>query len=415
MHPLQLYDQTSVNRTSKITLLSSRKNNSQSKIIEETVDTVETVFEIYLCDNCEAELYSKDAYDEHEKTCQEDDDVIFCGEEFLASPMDNQLKEQTFFLQNFSLINPKLPSTNQLKTPIKKNIEQSSTSGKRRKPRCSQIVLSSNIPFSSPAGQQLLKLSKSHLAHSYVQEKLERNERYCCAPPIADDSLSSCIKPIKYNRIPVTYRRPQEQTYRWYKFPRRKYCQSWYRQAFLNLNVDELKMCRPVTVKLKKLTENDIDALNSENRYKEMMMKNDGMTRIAFTDQSTIVDVIDLCSDDDSGEEFSNQKAHRHYDISNVSQTAITPVMTISPSSFIEPLQTPFEMYTETSTQSTMSIFNSNRNCQYQHHESHQSFLNGAQGSIEPQIDKLSELTDISIRTIPSAANQAHISIDLTL
>lgn len=37
--------------------------NSQSKIIEETVDTVETVFEIYLCDNCEAELYSKDAYD----------------------------------------------------------------------------------------------------------------------------------------------------------------------------------------------------------------------------------------------------------------------------------------------------------------------------------------------------------------
>lgn len=37
--------------------------NSHSKIIEETVDTVETVFEIYLCDNCEAELYSKDAYD----------------------------------------------------------------------------------------------------------------------------------------------------------------------------------------------------------------------------------------------------------------------------------------------------------------------------------------------------------------
>lgn len=58
-----MYDQIAVNKTSKITLLSSRKNNSQSKMIEETVDTVETVFEIYLCDNCEAELYSKDAYD----------------------------------------------------------------------------------------------------------------------------------------------------------------------------------------------------------------------------------------------------------------------------------------------------------------------------------------------------------------
>lgn len=58
-----MYDQAPVNKTSKITLLSSRKMNSQSKIIEETVDSVETVFEIYLCDNCEAELYSKDAYD----------------------------------------------------------------------------------------------------------------------------------------------------------------------------------------------------------------------------------------------------------------------------------------------------------------------------------------------------------------
>lgn len=58
-----MYDAATVNKSSKITLLSSRKINSQSKIIEETVDTVETVFEIYLCDNCEAELYSKDAYD----------------------------------------------------------------------------------------------------------------------------------------------------------------------------------------------------------------------------------------------------------------------------------------------------------------------------------------------------------------
>lgn len=70
VHIFQLYDQNLVNKSSKITLLSSRKMNSQSKVIEETVDTVDTVFEIYLCDNCEAELYSKDAYDVSKKICK---------------------------------------------------------------------------------------------------------------------------------------------------------------------------------------------------------------------------------------------------------------------------------------------------------------------------------------------------------
>lgn len=63
LDPLQLYDQASVKKTNKITLLPSRKNNPQSQIIEEAADVVETVFEIYLCDNCEAELYSKEAYE----------------------------------------------------------------------------------------------------------------------------------------------------------------------------------------------------------------------------------------------------------------------------------------------------------------------------------------------------------------
>lgn len=348
-------------------------------------------------------------FQEHEKTCQEDDDVIFCGEEFMTNPIDKQLKEQSYFLQNFNLVNPKLPLPNQLKTPIKKNnIEQSSSSGNnRRKPRCSQIILSSNVPFSSPAGQQLIKLSKSYLAASYIHEKLERYERYCCAPPLTDDNSNSWLKPIKYNRIPVTFRRPQDQTYRWYKFPRRQNNQSWYRQAFLNLNVNELKLCRPVTVKLKKLTNNDIEAFHSENRYKKMI-KMGHVKKATLDDKSTIVDVIDLCSDDDEND-FSANDAQ----LGNVSQTATTPASKIS-SPFIEPLQTTFDMYTETSSQATMSMFNPDENYQYQNHEHHQSFLNGAQGSIVTQIDKLTELTDISMQTI-SSPNQAHISIDLTL
>lgn len=344
---------------------------------------------------------------EHEKTCQEDDDVIFCGEEFLVNSIDKQLKPQSDFLQNFSLFNPMLPLPNP-KTPTKKNAEQSSSNGKqRRKPRCSQIVLSTNIPFSSPAGQQLLKLSKSYLDRSYVQEKMDRYERYCCAPPLTDNNLSNWLKPTKYNRIPITYRRPQEQTYRWYQFPRRQIYKRWHRQAFLNLNINELKLCKPVTVKLKKLTHSDIEAFHSENRHKELM-KMGNMMKSNLDDRSIIVDVIDLCSDDD---EISNDNVTLHHDSENVSQTAITPASKLSPS-FIEPLQ----MYTRTSSQAPVSMFSSDENFQYENHENHQSFLKGAQGSIVTQIDKLTDLDGISIQTqcIPSVS-QAHISIDLTL
>lgn len=55
-HLFQLYDFTPLQ-----TVLSSRKINSQTKTIEKKVDATE--IEIYLCDNCDAQLHSKDAYD----------------------------------------------------------------------------------------------------------------------------------------------------------------------------------------------------------------------------------------------------------------------------------------------------------------------------------------------------------------
>ncbi|KAJ6648312.1 hypothetical protein Bhyg_03540 [Pseudolycoriella hygida] len=355
---------------------------------------------------------SADHNQEHEKTCQEDDDVIFCGEEYVTNPVDKQLIEQTSFLQNFSLMNPKLMLPNQMKTPMKKSsIEQSTSGTNRRKPRCSQIVLSSNIPFSSPAGQQLIKLSKSCLSEGYSLEKMGRYERYCSAPPLSDETSTNSwpIKPIKYTRVPVTYRRPQDQTYRWYKFPRRQLNhRSWYRQAFLNLNINELKLCKPVTVKLKKMTSSDIEAFHSALRHKSMM-ENVGGPNVSFDDKSNIVDVIDLCSDDEDSQYSTNGAQHQH-DIENVSQTASTPASTIS-STFIEPMQTSFDVFTETSSRATMSMFNASGNFEYQNQETHQSFLNGAQGSVMTKIDNL---TEISIQKLTSA-KQAHISIDLTL
>lgn len=137
----------------------------------------------------------------------------------------------------------------------------------------------------------------------------------------------------------------------------------------------------------------------------------DHMERDTLDDKSNIVDVIDLCSDDDENESSSGDGQLNH-DIENVSQTAITPASKLTSPS-IESVQTTFEMYTETS-QATMSMFNPDDSYPYQNQENHQSFLNGAQGSIVTEIDRLNKLKDISMQTI-STANQAHISIDLTL
>lgn len=338
--------------------------------------------------------------------------------------MDDQLKEQALFLQNFSLGHPKIPLLpNPMKTPTKKsNTELSSTSGKhRRKPRCSQIVLSTSIPFSSPAGQQLLKLSKSFLAPSYIHEKLERCERYCCAPPLTNDSSTNSwpIKSVKNNRIPVTYRQPAEHSYRWYQFPRRQYSRSWHQQAFLNLNCSKLKLCRPVSVKLKRLTHNDIEAFHAENSNKKLIklghvVKAEFATFDATKPVTVVDDVIDLCSDEDDDGDDSKCVARRNDnvgqlrpDIGNVSQMATTPTTKLTVN---EPMDTqPFEMYTEETRRSQAMFSNLDaEKYSYHSHENHQSFLNGAQSSITRQINKLTELTI-------SPGSQAHISIDLTL
>lgn len=338
-------------------------------------------------------------FKEHEKTCQQDDDdVIFCGEEFLTNHLDNKFEEQANFLANFSLLNPKFPLPNQLRTPVEKCVEQSSTTGeKRSNPRCNKIVLNSNVPFSSPAGQQLLKLSKSQLDPSYAIEKLEHTERYCSAPPMDCNNLSDLIKPIKYNRIPLTYSRPK--TYRRYTFPRRQFSQYRYREASLEWKNDQLKMNQPMSIELMRLFTQDTEKFNSQDRNETMIKNND-----VATNQSAIV--IDLCSDDDDDQGIPSS----HHDDGNISQMAVTPV-----SSFVETPQMPFDMFAMTSSHSTTSTFNSAMNYQYQHHESHQRFLNGAQGSTTTQVDRLTKITDISIQFTPSAGEESHISINLSL
>lgn len=356
-------------------------------------------------------------FQEHEKTCQEDDDVIFCGEELPPDPIDRELQEQTSFLHNFGLFNSNFPLSSLPKTPIKKNNNHepplSPNSKFRRQPHRSRFKLNlSNLPFSSPAGQQLIKLSKSTLADGYIQDKLDRTDRYCCAPSLGSDSINRpkfMCPSTKWNRTPVTFRRPQDCTYRWYTFPRRQNNQIWRRQAFLNLNINELKICRPVCVKLKKLTSSQIEAFHLENSYKKMIRL--GQLRKCpddENDRSNIVDVIDLCSSDDEDDRTNDfTDSPLNHDIENISQTAITPASNKSPI-ITEP------MYNKTSSQATMSMCNPDDNYQYQNQENHRSFLNGAQGSIVMPNGKLIFDHNETLMQTISSINSDHMSIDLT-
>lgn len=141
-------------------------------------------FDIYLCDDCDAELYSYDAYVEHEKICNQklvqeesdDDDVIFCGSEVLPTPMqpDQQLsvspeQNMSSFLLNFNLRNVNNPLTRR-STGINCNnpninILDGSPEKLRRLPRRTRGVITlskcTSIPLSSPCGQFLLKSIKT--------------------------------------------------------------------------------------------------------------------------------------------------------------------------------------------------------------------------------------------------------------
>lgn len=248
-------------------------------------------------------------FKEHEKAYHRNDqDVIHSGDEFLTDTLDNTFEEQATFLANFSLGNPKLPLPSQLKTPVKKCVDQSTIIGVKRKHR--KVVYNGRVPFSSPLGQQLLNSFKGHLAtSSYAMGKIKRTERYCHAPPITSNNSDIVIQPIKDKCIPVTYRSPAGHTYRQYTFPRRQFSQHRHRQAVLKLTNDKLKKCERMSLELMKLSTNGTGTFNSDNRY-EQMTKNDVMSTI----QQAIV--IDLCSDDDNGGDFSNSdinSEHQHF------------------------------------------------------------------------------------------------------
>lgn len=213
-----LYDQEQKINSRKCLL--PKQSNSQSCLITQEEMVISEGFEIYLCDYCDAELYSYGAMVEHEKASHseqsnaelgdtsDDDDVIYCGRvlddqlplDAAARAQAEQQKMISFLSQNFMLrcTNDSTPSSASISKPSSNSgevegggttVESAPTGGKHhRLPRRSRQVIThakcTQIPFSSPLGLFMVKSSKIITTPAYLLERFERIERFCIAPSL---------------------------------------------------------------------------------------------------------------------------------------------------------------------------------------------------------------------------------------
>ncbi|XP_062559886.1 uncharacterized protein LOC134224527 [Armigeres subalbatus] len=292
-------------------------------------------FDIYLCDDCDAELYSYDAYVEHEKICNQklvqeesdDDDVIFCGSEVLPTPMqpDQQLsvspeQNMSSFLLNFNLRNVNNPLTRR-STGINCNnpninILDGSPEKLRRLPRRTRGVITlskcTSIPLSSPCGQFLLKSIKTVMSLDYQMERLERLERFCFAPALSKSGTTTTNRPKWMNRnrlstnVSISYKRGYDETepYHSYKVPRRQFSTTCKKRNFDFYNKILINGCRPCVIKLQRLTAEEIENRNIDIRLQKLNVTKtssigQGKPDVQSKIKHVVVDCIDLCSSDE--------------------------------------------------------------------------------------------------------------------
>lgn len=249
------------------------------------------------------------------------------------------------FLQHFSLFNGNVPPA-PVKSPTKRSKEQQATSPLeklRRLPRRSRAVMGLSkcptIAISSPAGKQLLKSSKTVMSNEYLMERLDRSERFCHAPALSVNSNGCALnsnrpkfldKKFSYGNISISFKRPPDYHYHYYKFPRRQFSQRSREEAFLSLNAFELKQCSPVSINVKKLTNDDIVAYDLKRKQEKLrkcitISKQNNNVPAVLTQSNVVrstkvVDFIDLCSSEDDEDDLQ----YDDIDITNEMQTKST-------------------------------------------------------------------------------------------
>ncbi|XP_032293884.1 uncharacterized protein ova [Drosophila virilis] len=274
-------------------------------------------FDIYLCDNCDAELYSTEAILEHEKICNMEDDVILCDSPEPDSKIDTKnenIELRNAFLLNFCLQSKATNYNNSKKTQgtnsySEELVTMTSNRNRRISARRNRAVPSLNrcsfIPISSPAGQKLLSSIKQTISMEYVFERQERLDRFCYTPLLLKSSCKHKFFEKKNctNNIHITFKKMQDFSSHIYAFPRRQFLQRRdITQNFLFLNSPLIKKCRPISVRLKKLTDNIGDQFPISNTKLNIRLTRDtslnSQWRISPSTE-VVVDTIDLCSSDD--------------------------------------------------------------------------------------------------------------------
>lgn len=244
--------------------------------------------------------------------------MIFCGEQELEPTMQ---KEN--FLLNFQLtaagtsqeqqIGEKT-STSQYHNNNNNNFSINNNSVRdipsvgdkaiKRVPRRSHVALTLSkcptIPFSSPAGQHLIKTTNGQMRTDYHRERIERAERFCQAPIIDYDGTNRpkfLEKKLPAN-VPITFRKTNA-PYRPYNVPRKQFTTKSREQAVKMHESILFKEsgCRPLFISLIRLNDDDIAKILAD-----LKSRNEYPPSAKIARRTKEIDFIDLCTSDE--EEF---------------------------------------------------------------------------------------------------------------
>uniref|UniRef100_A0A182JGT5 Uncharacterized protein n=1 Tax=Anopheles atroparvus TaxID=41427 RepID=A0A182JGT5_ANOAO len=314
------------------------------------------------------------------ETSSDDDDVIFCGEVFDPQlPLESSARARTeqqkkhFLAQNFTLVCANSSDTadsNDVATPSKAkgssaDVESAANEispGKhRRLPRRTRYVITlakcPQIPLSSPLGQSLVKSTNANCSPEYANERLERMDRFCHAPPLppgtghllrqqrsGQEPLSVLDRRLpkwlytkpRISSVPVTYKRPTDEPiepYHDYKFPRRQFSTKHRWKNYLFYNKPLIQRCKSCSIRLKRMTPSEMRFLiewpgvERRKREAELAAEQERQRRKEAADRAMIIDSIDLCS---SSEEEEDPMVDTTQDVSEAFELASTtpsPVM----------------------------------------------------------------------------------------
>lgn len=250
-------------------------------------------------------------FQEHEKTkicIVEDDDVILCEPSIETHPMDDN-KKLSAFLLNLCLKNVNGDEANVQQNKVH-NTENGSPEINRIHPRRARGLIAlnkcHNIAYSSPLGQLLIKKSKTSINDDYLRERLDRLERFCHAPVIGSTQLTKpkwLGRKLHQSSTSISYKKADQRLpYRTYSFPRRQFSNILRNNSFLFLNSGLLKVCKPVSIKVDRLSYSDIELSKQLLKSKSKMIK-----PISVTNADVVIECIDLCSSDEEDTESVTQ------------------------------------------------------------------------------------------------------------